>query len=63
MCCVGLGSPDKTIRHSGAFMLQSTMQKPPETFTQKFQSVFTTQVLLAIIGILMGVIVARIIGI
>ena len=44
-------------------MLQSTMQKPPETFTQKFQSVFTTQVLLAIIGILMGVIVARIIGI
>jgi predicted PurR-regulated permease PerM len=44
-------------------MLKSIMQKNPETIVAKFHSIFTTQVLLAIIGGLIGIIAMRLMGI
>jgi hypothetical protein len=37
------------------------MDKKPHTFTAAFQSVFTTNVLLMIVGVLLGMIAARLI--
>ena len=39
-----------------------TMQKKPETIAAKFNSVFTTRMLITIIGALLGVIAARMLG-
>jgi hypothetical protein len=43
-------------------MLKSAMQKKPQTVAAKFHSVFTTQVLLGIIGGLLGMIALRLMG-
>ena len=37
------------------------MNKKPQTFTAAFQSVFTTSVLLMIVGVLLGTIAARLV--
>jgi hypothetical protein len=38
------------------------MNKKPQTVTEKFQSVFTTKVLLIVIGTLLGIIANRLIS-
>jgi hypothetical protein len=43
-------------------MLQSAMQKQPETFTRKFNAVFTTPRLIMIVGLLTGILFARMLG-
>ena len=43
-------------------MLKRTMQKKPQTFTEQFNSFFTSQMLLAIIGTLLGIIAVRLLG-
>ena len=43
-------------------MLKSTVQKQPKIIAAKFHSVFTTQVQLAIIGGLLGIITMRLMG-
>jgi hypothetical protein len=37
------------------------MDKKPQTFTAAFQSIFTTRVLLMIVGVLLGMIASRLI--
>jgi hypothetical protein len=44
-------------------MLQSTMQKRPDTFTEKFHGFFTAQRLIMIISLLLGVLLVRVLGI
>jgi hypothetical protein len=44
-------------------MLQSAMRKQPETLTQKFNAVFTTPRLIMIVGLLMGILLARMLGV
>jgi hypothetical protein len=39
-----------------------SMQKKPETIAAKFNSIFTTRMLITLIGALLGVIAARMLG-
>jgi hypothetical protein len=41
-------------------MLQRIMQKRPETFAEKFNSFFTTQRLIMVIGVLLGALLVQI---
>ena len=43
-------------------MLKRAMQKKPQTFAEQFHGIFTTQVQLAIIGGLLGVIAMKLMG-
>ena len=54
----GQNNPTRGLLH----MLRSAMQKQPETFTRKFNAVFTTSRLIVIIGLLMGILFARMLG-
>jgi hypothetical protein len=42
--------------------MKAYMQKTPETLAAKFNSIFTTRMLIAIIGALLGLIAARVLG-
>jgi hypothetical protein len=43
-------------------MVQRAMQKEPQTIAAKFNSIFTTKVLVAIIGGLLGLVTMRLMG-
>lgn len=42
-------------------MVQQTMNKKPQTFAATFQNIFTTRVLVIIVGALLGMIASRLI--